>query len=167
MTDIYYFKTQSPQVIEAHDDLTKALDRLRQDSEAIRDYFGAEKIVLRCRFPDTEFEGLIFTPPKDTATWTVPKSNNSYTQRPRLAKGMKKSLAIEQQKLVDEWIRRLPIRVSLTGILKSLGICWSQFIFGSSFSIRSHDGWIFIRSSVNPTIEVVEIMASEFNTLPE
>lgn len=166
MAEVNYFKTDRADVVAAVNHYFTERQLLTDESNVFAKKFGSDLVMYRTSFPDFSFGGLVFKEQKDIFRWTKPDENR--IQRPRPATKFKTKDKAEQQKLVEEWYAAIPKRkVDMTPILKLIGLCWSDFFLGGSFSFFEFDGFVYFKTSRKPDVFLIEILASELQAAHE
>ncbi|WFP48542.1 hypothetical protein PL263_10495 [Methylomonas sp. EFPC3] len=97
----------------------------------------------------------------DTRLWTKPDKYG--IQRPRGISTAKKDIRAELTALLDEYTSRLPtLSPDLDPVLKTIGLCWSDFFFRGNLKILAEGEFFYCATDLPVSDHMIEILASEF-----
>lgn len=162
-----FFKTNSPEVLEAFHKFNTERSSLRAAANQFAKEYDAEAIILGDA-TDVRFGGIKFNNNFSINRDIWCKPCRQFGTSNLRVKPLKKDLKAEFDAEVEKWKRlhkkHFPngTRVQKRDFYTTLGFDWGDLFF-SSFACFEHDGFIYMDTSVSKITNSVEILGSEYS----
>lgn len=161
MSDIKYYKTNHPSVLEVFSKLKADRESLVVAGQKFASAFGGALIMARSSNEFYVCDGLVFDPIKVDPFWTKPNKKMNNAQKPR-ALSARLNGKTELIRLNKLWFENYPsTRVSANPLYEVMGTDWGHVMFSGLGWMHCGD-YFYVTTPLALNELMVEITVTEF-----